>query len=618
MSALAGCQAPRTGASLQVSAPYARTASLSLDLSSLRAVRRLAAVEATAKLRVTIQAPDLATPASKDVDLVPPTAAPPMVKDLIPGERRLITVKYVTPEGAELDGLHFRAIADLQPGPNSVALNDLSTVYGDVYAYMLEKFPEAAAAADIYNIQAVVDDTIRSQNAASPRLLDTAAIATVMKDTTGKNLPTPKAEWVARPGYIAVGFLDFPPNVPVRVSVNDATSASVVSLHGEPVMVGPLAPRTAPYQVKITPILPEGATDLVPQTFDVAVSQDRPLSKFPSVFFSKSTPGEALPVRLGPGGGVSVGDALWLLGGLIQPTEDPAGITTAPRVARAASAHRFTRAGKWTTPVPLPDSFPTYGGGVAVDGTKIYVFGGQLDGLGMDKVHVIDTTSTAEAQVLGQPMTLSPSRYPRSATVHLSECAAAKIGSKLYVVGGYTNIANRPDLPLEPFEEMLEYDPASNTFAPEPPVGLTTERARAGMASATIGDTTWVIAGGYQNAEEPVDFVEVFENGNWRQAAPMPTARSYAAAVAVDGKVWVIGGEERKGVASRAVEVYDPATDAWTIHAPLKTARSLPAAGVVKDASGATRIVVAGGVYGVHADQLAVPVPADKVEELAP
>ena len=98
----------------------------------------------------------------------------------------------------------------------------------------------------------------------------------------------------------------------------------------------------------------------------------------------------------------------------------------------------------------------------------------------------------------------------------------------------------------------------------------------------------------------------------------MPTPRSHAAAVVLDGKIWVIGGEERHGAPSRAVEVYDPAADAWTIRAPLKTPRSLPAAADVKGGDNKPRIVVAGGVYGMEAARLGLPIPADKVEELVP
>lgn len=620
VAALAACDArslPASappGADQAVAARPAPTgASLTLQLGTAPG-RRLQAVAATAKLRVTIKAADLTAPVTRDVELDAQGAG--VAKDLPLGVRRIVTVRFLGADGKEVDGLHYRDVVDIRPGPNRAKLNDLSTAYGDIYAYMLEKFPEEAAATDLFNIHSVVDSTILSQNAASPRLLDAAAIATVMKDATGKNLPAPNPEWVAKPGYITVGFLDFAPNVPVRVSVNDAISAPAVSTRGEPVLVGPLAPRSDPYKITITPIV-TGSTDLVVQTFDTTVSQDRPLSKFPSIFFSTATPGEPMPVRAGGGVGVAVGTTMWVVGGLVQPASDPPGIVDKPRVAAAGTAFTFSRAAKWKTANGLPGTFPQFGGAVAVDGAKVYTFGGILNGLGMDKVHTLDTTGGSTAQVASAPMTIDPARYPRSATVHLSLASAAKLGDKIYVAGGFTNIPNRPDLPFELFTELLEFDPATGAFEPRPPDGLGEELARAGMAGAVVGDN-WVLAGGYQSAEEPLALVSRFDGAGWNPGAAMPTPRSYAAAVAHGGKLYVIGGEERKGLASRAVEVYDPVADTWTKRAPLKTPRAYPAAALVKDAAGKDKIVVAGGVYGIHPDELALPVPADKVEELTP
>lgn len=66
----------------------------------------------------------------------------------------------------------------------------------------------------------------------------------------------------------------------------------------------------------------------------------------------------------------------------------------------------------------------------------------------------------------------------------------------------------------------------------------------------------------------------------WRPAAPMPTARRHAAAAALDGRVYVLGGwcapaggcgSAGKNLAT--VESYDPATDAWRAEPPLPTAR---------------------------------------------
>jgi DNA-binding CsgD family transcriptional regulator/N-acetylneuraminic acid mutarotase len=49
----------------------------------------------------------------------------------------------------------------------------------------------------------------------------------------------------------------------------------------------------------------------------------------------------------------------------------------------------------------------------------------------------------------------------------------------------------------------------------------------------------------------------------WDSKAQMPTARARLAVVAYEGRIYAIGGDTADGVTG-AVEVYDPATDAWT------------------------------------------------------
>ena len=52
----------------------------------------------------------------------------------------------------------------------------------------------------------------------------------------------------------------------------------------------------------------------------------------------------------------------------------------------------------------------------------------------------------------------------------------------------------------------------------------------------------------------------------------MPTARSGAASAVLGGRVFVMGGESDARTFG-AVEAYDPARDAWTVHTPLPTPR---------------------------------------------
>jgi hypothetical protein len=70
----------------------------------------------------------------------------------------------------------------------------------------------------------------------------------------------------------------------------------------------------------------------------------------------------------------------------------------------------------------------------------------------------------------------------------------------------------------------------------------------------------------------------------WSTRASMPTARSGVGLAALDGKVYVIGGEgwiDELGGVSRAVEAYDPKRNSWAEEAQMPTPRRGFAKGVI-------------------------------------
>jgi len=70
-----------------------------------------------------------------------------------------------------------------------------------------------------------------------------------------------------------------------------------------------------------------------------------------------------------------------------------------------------------------------------------------------------------------------------------------------------------------------------------------------------------------------------YASGTWTTKAPMSIPRDRAAAVALDGKVYVIGGANSSG-ALASMEVYDPATNTWTTKASMPGPKSEPGAAV--------------------------------------
>ena len=79
-------------------------------------------------------------------------------------------------------------------------------------------------------------------------------------------------------------------------------------------------------------------------------------------------------------------------------------------------------------------------------------------------------------------------------------------------------------------------------------------------------------------SNDAVSTVEVFHPlfNDWLPVASMLTARSAAVAAAVNGRMYVIGGERKVNNVFEVLavnEAYDPATDTWTARASLPAPR---------------------------------------------
>ncbi len=117
------------------------------------------------------------------------------------------------------------------------------------------------------------------------------------------------------------------------------------------------------------------------------------------------------------------------------------------------------------------------------------------------------------------------------------------------------------------------------------------------------------VIGGYGAQPVPDTLVLVYDAvaGTWGEAAPVPEALHHAAAAVVDGKIYLIGGfgrsfADRAPVAS--VWAYDPARDQWEPRAPLPAPRGALAAAVLDG-----RIYALGGErYGAGGPPSYVPV----------
>jgi N-acetylneuraminic acid mutarotase len=100
--------------------------------------------------------------------------------------------------------------------------------------------------------------------------------------------------------------------------------------------------------------------------------------------------------------------------------------------------------------------------------------------------------------------------------------------------------------------------------------------ARLGAAAAAIGTKIYVV-GGY-NAAGLLNVNEIYDTvaNTWSTGAAMPTARWSLAAASVNGILYAIGGEVGSPCCSETnvVEAYDPVHDSWSTKAAMPTSRN--------------------------------------------
>lgn len=154
------------------------------------------------------------------------------------------------------------------------------------------------------------------------------------------------------------------------------------------------------------------------------------------------------------------------------------------------------------------------------------------------------------------------------------EVAAVLLGDRLIVVGGFARDATS----LASVEALhVGGDTSSEAWEDLPPMPVGVHHP----AAAVVGGRL-IVVGGYVAAgalSGPTDAVQIFDaaTDSWSLGTPLPTPRGGLAAVAWDERVWVVGGagDHATGDGGAVAEllVYDPDVDAWERRAPMPTAR---------------------------------------------
>jgi len=184
------------------------------------------------------------------------------------------------------------------------------------------------------------------------------------------------------------------------------------------------------------------------------------------------------------------------------------------------------------------------------------------------------------------------------------ELYAAAVGTKMYIFGGIEPNG------VVPSGLVYEYDSAADQWTKKKAMVLPSHH----NAVTALNGRIYLFGGFAASSTDKPGWLPIANsweydptNDSWKALAPMPTPRGAALAVALDGKIYVLGGEGMHpgdqpkplwfvGAAHRSlntVEEYDPATNTWTTRSTMPTPRNHVAGGAVNG-----KIYVVGGRVG--------------------
>ena len=149
------------------------------------------------------------------------------------------------------------------------------------------------------------------------------------------------------------------------------------------------------------------------------------------------------------------------------------------------------------------------------------------------------------------------------------------------VLDATTPFTNRPAAARQFFRSISRWSTRSNLI-----------EANSEMGVSELNGKIYLL-GGYPASRVTVRTVQVYDaaSNRWSLTTPLPLGVNHPMPAAVNGKLYVIGGQTDTGSAFvNNVQEYNPATTSWTARATMPAARSAGAAAVIGD-----KIYVAGG-----------------------
>jgi N-acetylneuraminic acid mutarotase len=208
--------------------------------------------------------------------------------------------------------------------------------------------------------------------------------------------------------------------------------------------------------------------------------------------------------------------------------------------------------------------------GAARIGSSIYVVGGFVAPSG--------TTAAVERYDIRRDRW----RRARPAPIAINHPAVAAHGGFLYVYGGYTDSSFRPVTGA-----LQRFDPRKGRWALLP----ASPTPRAAAALVALDGKLYAVGGAAGRALKTLEVYDVAAR-RWRSAPAMETPREHIAAVGAGDGVYVLGGRSEAGELD-TVERFDVVTRRWSRLPSLRQARS-----------GFAAVIVGGGPIAFGGEEL--------------
>ena len=273
------------------------------------------------------------------------------------------------------------------------------------------------------------------------------------------------------------------------------------------------------------------------------------------------------------------------------------GLTVAITAA-LAQAPAPTPANPWFQAAPLPEPSEEVLG-APLNG-KLYGFSGLAPGF-RPRALVYEYDSVSNAWAKKKPMRLNSHHV-----------AFAALNDKIYAFGGFVLPEAGPPA-WSPINNTWEYDPGRDEWKELAPMPTKRGAGAAAAANGKIYVTGGAnsIDGVTENGIHPtrphnvLTTVEEYDPATnaWRAVRPMLVARNHHATASVGNRLYTIGGRIGSAFITGGannidlVEMYDPATNLWTVRDKMPTRRSAMGWGVYNN-----YVIVAGGEYQDRAE----------------